>query len=137
MPYKNTLVTVAADCPVKKSEIPVPRGNKIPQHLHQYTLLTNEPYALGHEELTFEVYLRKEGLENESEAEKQNIWAKLFEKEHPCLRASSLTKRYGFGAHYNSEGKIAIYPMESPEYKKLLDDKIITKLPAMNSKRMK
>nr|WP_281349931.1 DUF6157 family protein [Paenibacillus tengchongensis] len=40
----------------------------------------------------------------------------MFAKKHPCLRASMLPKRYGWGVHFNGEGRIALYAMESPEY---------------------
>ncbi|WP_313640454.1 DUF6157 family protein [Paenibacillus sp.] len=36
--------------------------------------------------------------------------------DHPCLRASLLPKRFGWGVHYNTEGKISLYGKESPEY---------------------
>ena len=59
----------------------------------------------------------------------------FFSKGQPCLRASALTKRYGWGIHYNQEGKIALVPVESPEYKKLLEDPATTKYKAMRSSK--
>lgn len=63
------------------------------------------------------------------------IKAELFSKGHPCLRASALTKRYAFGAHYNEKGKIAIYPLESKEYQAFIADDTIKIIPAMKTKR--
>lgn len=135
MCYTNTFITVAADCPIEQSQIPVSNREKKPAHVVQYECLTKSPYTYGHEELIFESYLAKEEIGPISEAEKQEIWNKLFSKGHPCLRASALTKRYGFGAHYNENQKIALYPMESKEYQEFLKDGSIKKVPAMKSKR--
>ncbi len=46
---------------------------------------------------------------------RQQIWDVLFSKPHACMRASQLPKKYGFGIHYDSEGRIAISGMETPE----------------------
>ncbi|WP_342481620.1 DUF6157 family protein [Paenibacillus sp. FSL L8-0340] len=43
------------------------------------------------------------------------IWGALFSKSNPCLRASMLSKRYGWGMHFNDEGKIALYAKASPK----------------------
>ena len=134
--YTDTLIKVAADCPVGKSEIPVAKNKTRPAHLLQYELLIQKPYAYTHEELIYQVYvLQKEIPESVLETESENIKAELFSKGHPCMRASSLTKRYGWGAHYNQDGKIAIYPMESAAYQALIDSGKVKIVPAMKSKR--
>ena len=135
MSYKETFITIASDCPVDKSEIPVSNRAKKPLHIIQYELLTENPYKFDHQELVFKVYVIKEELEIKSETERKEIWDKLFSKGHPCLRASALTKRYGFGAHYDKNGKIALYPMESKEYQNFINDKSIKKLAGMKNKR--
>jgi len=33
----------------------------------------------------------------------------LLSKPHPCLRASMLPKRYGWGVHYDGNGRITLY----------------------------
>ncbi len=135
MSYKNTFILVAPDCPVEVSEVPVSKRAKKPIHLLQYELLTANPYTYDHQELIFEVHLLKEGIENISESERQEIWGRLLQKGHPCLRTSALIKRYGFGAHYNEEGKIAIYPMESEGYQQFEEDYLVKKLLGMRSRK--
>ncbi len=136
MSYKNTFIKVSEDCPVSISEIPKEKVGKKPAHLIQYELLTNKPYTFDHESLIFEVYLQHKNIPKEITAqEKQEMWQQMFSKGHPCMRASALVKRYGFGAHYNDEGKIAIYPVESAAYKELLENASVKKLPGMKSKR--
>ncbi|MCH5598813.1 DUF6157 family protein [Niabella ginsengisoli] len=51
------------------------------------------------------------------------------------MRASPLTKRYGFGVHANSEGKIALYGVGSKEYSKLIKDPGIKKVKAMRTSK--
>lgn len=135
MSYKETFITVAPDCPIDKSEIPVSNRAEKPVHIIQYELLINNPYKFNHQELTFEVYLRKGDISCKTEKERTEIWKKLFSKGHPCLRASPLTKRYGFGAHYNENGKIALYPIEGKAYENFITDNSVKKLAGMKSKR--
>ncbi len=136
MSYTNTLITVAPDCPVTSSEIPVSKRDNKPAHLLQYELLQERPYQLGHEDLIFEVFVRQKEIPLETLAtDSGKIRKELFSKGHPCMRASALTKRYGFGAHYDKNGKIAIYPIESAAYQSLLENDNIKKVPAMKSKR--
>jgi hypothetical protein len=51
------------------------------------------------------------------------------------MRASPLTKKYGWGAHYDVQGKIALYSVESKEYQRIINDASIKKFSAMRSKR--
>ncbi len=135
MAYTNTFITVAPDSKVNKSEVPPLRGGKMPLHLFQYKLLTQKPYEFTQDELIFETHLHKNELEDLSEKEQKEVWDALFIKGHPCLRASPLTKRYGFGAHYNQDGKIAIYPLESVEYSDFTKNEGVKKIPAMRSNK--
>jgi hypothetical protein len=136
MSYTNTFIKVAVDCPVDKSEIPVTKKDKKPLHLIQYELLKDNPYTLDHEELIYESFVRQKEIPADTlKEDSEKIKAELFSKGHPCLRASALTKRYGFGAHYNEKAKIAIYPLESKEYKEFIADEGIKIIPAMKTKR--
>lgn len=48
---------------------------------------------------------------------------------------TNYTNTFGWGVHSNPEGKIAIYGMESAEYKKFMTDKKLKVVNAMRSKR--
>jgi hypothetical protein len=136
MCYKNTFIKVSDDCPVAEAEIPVAKNGKKPAHGIQYDLLTQNPYRFGHEELIWEVYIRQKEIPAEVlESEGEEIKQQLFSKEHPCLRASALVKRYSFGAHYNEAGKIAIYPLGSEYYQAYLNDDSIKVLAGMRTKK--
>ncbi len=134
MSYRDTFITISDDCPVEKSEIPQSDRSQKPVHLIQYELLTRAPYTYDHEELIFQTYLIRQNLTELSSDEKQEIRDQLFSRGHPCLRASALTKRYGYGAHYDHEGRIALYPLESAEYQQFLHNTHITKFKGMKNK---
>ncbi|AIQ46386.1 hypothetical protein R70723_11245 [Paenibacillus sp. FSL R7-0273] len=138
MSYSNTFIRVAADCPVETGTVPVTAKLQPPAHIIQYELLMDNPYRFTHEELLYEVHVRHKQIpEEERSARKAEIWDGLFSKNHPCLRASMLPKRYGWGVHFDADGEIAIYGKESPEYDRFTSgaDSGLTLLNAMRSKR--
>jgi hypothetical protein len=40
------------------------------------------------------------------------------------MRASPLPKKYGWGVHYDAEGKLAIYGVETADYQRFADGKV-------------
>jgi hypothetical protein len=117
MSYIDTFIRVAEDCPVEMGITPVSERPLLPAHVIQYNLLAGSPYQYNHEELLYQVHVRHKGIpEEDRETRREEIWAELFSKSHPCLRASMLPKKYGWGIHYDAEGKIALYAKESPQY---------------------
>jgi hypothetical protein len=46
-----------------------------------------------------------------------------------------LTKTYGFGVHSDSNGRVAIFGVETTEYQQFLSDKKIKKVKAMRSSK--
>ncbi|AIQ51992.1 DUF6157 family protein [Paenibacillus sp. FSL R7-0331] len=138
MSYINTFIRVSEDCPVETGTVPVSAKALPPAHLIQFELLADSPYKYNHEELLYEVHVRHKQIPREERlSRKTEIWAGLFSKKHPCLRASMLPKCYGWGIHYDAAGKIAIYGKESPEYDKFTSEAEngLTLLNAMRSKR--
>lgn len=137
MSYINTFIKVSPDCPVTSSVVPQYKTSNKPIHVIQYELLTGQPYQYTHEQLLFEVHIRHKNIPAEELAlHRQQIWDALFSKSHACLRASALPKRYGWGVHYDAEGKIAIYGMETPEYERFVQSgQEITLLNGMRSRR--
>lgn len=120
MNYQNTFITVAPDCPVSQSVVPRAKGASRPIHLIQYELLTGHPYTLTGQELIFETHVQRLGLSAaDVAARRDELWNELFAKSHACLRASALAKKYGWGFHYDQQGHIAIYALESREYQQM------------------
>ncbi len=138
MGYKDTFIRVATDCPATRGVVPVSGRDHKPVHVLQYELLSENPYRYTHEDLLFEVHVRHKATPaDEREARAQEIRAELLGKPHPCLRASLLPKKYGWGVHYDRQGRIALYPMESEEYRRFTraDGAGPSLVTAMRSKR--
>jgi hypothetical protein len=59
----------------------------------------------------------------------------FFSKGQACLRTSPLAKTHGFGIHFDKDGKVALYGMNTPKYQKFVDDPGIKKLKAIRSSK--
>ncbi len=132
MKITNTFIRVADDSAAIMGVIPPLKGTqKTIARLH-YDLLSEHPYEYDIDSFNFEIFCQK----NDIPEERRDTYREaFFSKGHPCMRASPLTKTYGFGAHYNGAGKIAIYPVDSKAYYKLLNDPDNTVEMAMRSKK--
>ncbi len=129
--YTDTFIEIAEDCPVSKAEIPPVKRNKTLVNIQLEMVLKN-PYKYTSDEVLFECFAQKNDI---SESERNNAKSLFFSKGQACFRSSALPKRYGFGVHSNSEGKIAIFPVESEEYQNFLKDDSVKKVKAMRTKR--
>lgn len=130
--YTNTFIAIADDCPVTNGEIPPLKGEAKTAALIQYELISQNPYIYTSDDVLFQVLAYKNDLtKSEYKAARENY----FSKGQPCLRASPLTKRYGWGVHNDKEGKIAIYGCETSEYAKLIKDKNLKVVKAMKSNK--
>lgn len=131
--YTNTFIEVAADCPTGQAEIPPQKGDKETAANIQFKMIADNPYKYTSDDVIFQVFANKNGIRGKSQLEMERDI--FFSRGQACLRASPLTKRYGWGVHANAKGKVAIFAVESSEYKKLLKDKRLTHVKAMRSKR--
>lgn len=136
--YYHTFIHVADDCPVDHGVIPPPRGPSPTVALLQYTLLHDEPYRWTQEDLFFEVHCRRNGIDMaERRRNEPHLRAEFFGKPTACLRASPLVKTYGWGLHFDGDGRIALLGMEGEAYRRFRDgaDPTVTVLAGMRSKR--
>ena len=137
MNYHDTFIRVAPDCPVNEAVVPTGRREvkSIPQV--EYELLAGNPYTFTQEELLFAVYVRRQGIgETDLKTRRAELWEEFFDKPRACLRASMLPKKYGWGLHFDAEGRIGLVAMESKAYKVLAEGKgVATVLTAMRNKR--
>ncbi|GJD48584.1 hypothetical protein OPKNFCMD_1307 [Methylobacterium crusticola] len=129
---RNCFVTIAADCPAKVGTVPGERGGAPSVPAIQHALLTAEPYRYDHEGLIWEVHRRHKGVAGEG-LEAAAARRALLSRSHPCMRASALPKRYGWGVHYDDAGRIAIYGAETERYRELAAGPAV--VPAMRSRR--
>ena len=133
MNYYDTLIEVAVDCPATEAQVPQARGAKKTKAVVEYELLVEHPYTYTEEDIAFEVYAVLHEIP-------KAIWPaerkKFLSKSHPHLRVSALAKRYGWGVHNNTDGKIALIAVESAQYKQLMNDPRTTKIKAFRSTRV-
>lgn len=133
--YTNTFIEVAEDSPAVNGEVPPSKagspGAPTVAGL-QFEILSRNPYKFTSDEVLFAVFAERNDIP-ESELEKAR--QEFFSKGQPCFRSSPLTKRYGWGIHSDSQGRIAMYGRGSTEYEQLLADKKLATVKAMRSKR--
>ncbi|MCU0392181.1 MAG: DUF6157 family protein [Thermoflexibacter sp.] len=129
--YFDTFIEVAEDTKVDCGTRPPSKESKTVAEM-QYELLSKNPYEYTSDDIFFQIYAERNDL---TEAEYEKAREQFFSKGQPCFRASPLTKTYGFGIHSNSEGRIALFGMETQEYQDFLADKNIKKIKAMKSSK--
>jgi len=80
--------------------------------IHPCEMLIENPYSYTSDDVLYESNGNRRGISRED----------FFAKPQPCFRASALGKKYGWGVHSDKDGKVAIYGIESAEYKCLASD---------------
>jgi Family of unknown function (DUF6157) len=137
MNYYDTFIRVAPDCLVSEAVVPTGRreARSVPQI--EYELLAENPYTFTQEELLFAVHVQRQGIgEGERKARRAALREEFFGKPRACLRASLLPKRYGWGLHFDAEGRIALVAVQSAEYRAFAEGKgVATVLTALRNKK--
>jgi len=129
--YFDTFIQAAADFKGDESMRPVAKEKKTVAQM-QYDLIANDPYHYTSDEVLFKIHAERNGITLSQEKQARTDF---FSKGQACLRASPLTKNYGFGIHANAQGRVALYGIETDTYQKMVDDPHITQVKAMKSKR--
>lgn len=130
--YFDTFIAIAEDCPSCNGSVPPLKGEAQTIATRQFELISKNPYKYTSDEVLFQVFADKNEL---TQSEYEEAKAQFFSKGQPCFRASPLTKRYGWGLHFDKEGKMALYGSESQEYKRYIEDKQLKVVKAMKSAR--
>jgi hypothetical protein len=87
-------------------------------------------------DVQFAVHLARSGLSPaEQTAQRESLQRAFFSKPRACFRASPLPKKFGWGVHYDADGRLAIYAVESDDYRRLTNDPSLKQLAAMRSSR--
>lgn len=130
--YSDVFIEVAVDCPVSAGTVPPVKGDKRTVAHIQFEMIRKHPYRFTSDDVVFGVYAEKNGL---TEAAYSQARQQFFSKGQPCLRTSPLCKRYGWGIHSDSKGRIALYGRETEAYTRLMADEQLKKVKAMRSAR--
>lgn len=130
--YFNAFIAVADDCPVITAEVPPDRAGAKTVAGWQYQLIMDNPYQLTSDDVIFEVYARRQGISPDAmEAERRSF----FDRDQACLRSSPLGRRYGWGIHHDGQARVALYAVESDQYRGMLADASLSHLKALRSRR--
>lgn len=130
--YYDTFIEIASDSSATSGEVPPMKGDNKTAANIQFEMISKNPYKYTSDDVLFQVYIDKNDL---TAAEYEEARKQFFSKGQACLRASPLTKRYGWGVHSNHEGKIALYASDSPEYEQLANDSKLKVVKAMKSSK--
>lgn len=130
--YFDTFIEVAEDTKVTCGTRPPSKGDKKTIAEMQYELLINNPYQFTSDDIFFQVFADRNNLKKAAYKEARQ---QFFSKGQPCFRSSPLSKNYGFGVHADSNGKVAIFGMETEQYKRLQKDPKLKKVKAMRTSK--
>jgi len=130
--YTNTFIQIAEDCPSTIGEVPPAKGDSKTVANIQFEMISKNPYKFTSDDILFQVFADRNDL---IKSEYKEARTQFFSKGQPCFRASPLTKRYGWGVHYDKDGKMAIYAADSEAYKRFSEDTSLKILKAMKSNK--
>jgi hypothetical protein len=111
----DSFIAVAPDC--KAARGTVPKETEHPSVASRtYRMIHDHPYRYTSDDVIFAVHADRHGI---PASERAAARAAFFSKGQACLRASDLGKKYGWGIHSDAEGRVALYGVETDEYKAL------------------
>ncbi len=136
--YTDTFITVAPDSDAVRGTRPRESANPSIT-LRTFQLIHENPYEYTSDDVIFTVFADRKGIAKSKRAAARR---EFFAKGRPCLRASDLAKKYGWGIHSDSDGRVALYGVETAEYRAFAggarsgrDGGPVTVKPAMRSRR--
>ena len=133
--YTNTFIAVAEDCRASRGEVPPARAGGPSVARTQYEMLTAAPGRWTQEDVLLASSPGVRGRDDLDEQELERQRAEYFAQPRACLRASPLPKSFGWGVHFDAEGRITLHAVDSPEYARLCRDPSLTQVRAMRSSR--
>ncbi|HEX2041250.1 MAG TPA: DUF6157 family protein [Acidimicrobiales bacterium] len=71
------------------------------------------------EDVLFESWLARRDLP-EGRPDRGRLREEFFPKAQACLRSSPLPKEYGWGLLFDGDGRVALLPVESADYQRLV-----------------
>jgi len=131
--YFDTFIAVAEDSKAVSGTVPPIKPSGLSVANLQFELLFKHPYQYTSDDLLFQVYATRNDLPT---SELEPAKAAFFAKGQACMRASPLCKTYGWGIHFNEEGKMALYGNDTDAYKEFKNDELLKQVKAMRSKRI-
>jgi hypothetical protein len=108
-PVREELIEIASDSSAVRGEVPPDSGTRKTIARISYEVLADNPYRFSEREFYHEVHVVRRGRPD-------------LKIENYNIKRLALVKRYGWGIHRNSGGKLALVACESTRYKELQAD---------------
>jgi hypothetical protein len=118
----DTFIAIAPDSTATCGVVPKDSANPSIAR-RTYQMIAEFPYKYTSDDVIFTVFADRKAI---PESKRQTERVAFFSKGQPCLRASDLGKKYGWGVHCNAEGKVALVGIESPAYQEFISGKRTT-----------
>jgi len=111
--YVDTFIAVADDSTAAGGTVPPGKPANPSVAARTYQMIADRPYGFTSGDVIFTVFADRRGI---PEPDRAAARATFFSKGQPCLRASDLGKRYGWGIHADGHGRLAVVGVETAEY---------------------
>lgn len=136
--YADVFIAIAPDSDAERGT--APRETATPSvAFRAFRMIHENPYRYTSDDVIFTVHADRNGI---PAADRAAARAAYFSKGQACLRSSDLGKRYGWGVHSDAQGRVALYGVETSEYREFVsgarlgcDGRPVMVKPAMRSRR--
>jgi hypothetical protein len=121
--YVDTFIGVAEDSTVSAGKEPPEKPENPSIASRTFRMISEHPYRYTSDDVIFTVHAARKQIPPEARDEARS---QFFSKGQPCLRASDLGKKYGWGIHSDSAGRVALYGVETEEYHRFTSGEAVT-----------
>lgn len=109
--YVKTFIQVANDSRVSHRIEPPVRETDTSIPARQFAMILEHPYRYTSGDEIFGVHADRAGIPQNQRAPARDEY---FSTGRPCLRASDLAKKYGWGIHGDDPGPLTLLSVDSP-----------------------
>ncbi len=110
--YFNFFTSVASDSKAMEGLEP---GARATTARHMFQMIHDSPYRYTSDDVIYAAHVQAKGPHALARDE-------FFSKSQACLRSSALAKTFGWGIHFDTTGHIALYGVESSQYRAYAKD---------------
>jgi Family of unknown function (DUF6157) len=132
--YYSTFIAVADDCDAGAGAEPPIKAKPTIARI-QFEMVMEAPYEFTSEDVIFAASGAGQAVADLTDEEQSAAKAAYYAKPQACMRTSPLPKQYGWGIHHDEQGRVALFAVGSPEYKRFAGDPELKQLKALRSKR--
>ncbi len=117
--YFDAFIAVAPDSEAVRGTVPKETASPSVA-LRTFRMIHEHPYHYTSDDVIFTVHADRNAI---PPAQRATAREAFFAKGQPCLRASDLGKKYGWGIHSDAQGRVALYGIETDAYEEFASGK--------------